>query len=106
MDELKHEVQDSQIFRDLNREFDMAPANTLTIENSAKIDLANSIKPKVTPRRMTLQDAIKAGHVQTKQKIDQVQNAKPVRSTSIRAVEPRTKLVQERKAMAKTKLDQ
>ncbi|CAK4680291.1 unnamed protein product [Aphanomyces euteiches] len=109
MDELKHEMQDSQIFRDLNREFDMAPANTLTIENvlnSAKIDLANSIKPKVTPRRMTLQDAIKAGHVQTKQKIDQVQNAKPVRSTSIRAVEPQTKLVQERKAMAKTKLDQ
>ncbi|KAG9414043.1 hypothetical protein AC1031_013248 [Aphanomyces cochlioides] len=79
MDELKHEVQDSQIFRDLHREFDMAPANTSTIENvlkSAKVDLANKnagIKPKVTPRRMTLEDAIKAGHVQTKQKIDQVQ---------------------------------
>ncbi|KAG9414042.1 hypothetical protein AC1031_013247 [Aphanomyces cochlioides] len=112
MDELKHEVQDSQIFRDLHREFDMAPANTSTIENvlkSAKVDLANKnagIKPKVTPRRMTLQDAIKTGHVQTKQKIDQVQNAKPVRPTNIRTVEPQTKLVQERKAMAKAKLDQ
>ncbi|KAG9414039.1 hypothetical protein AC1031_013244 [Aphanomyces cochlioides] len=110
MDELKHEVQDSQIFRDLHREFDMAPANTSTIENvlkSAKVDLANKnagIKPKVTPRRMTLQDAIKTGHVQTKQKIDQ--NAKPVRPTNIRTVEPQTKLVQERKAMAKAKLDQ
>ncbi|CAK4679706.1 unnamed protein product [Aphanomyces euteiches] len=112
MDELKHEVQDSQIFLDLHREFDMAPANTSTIEyvlNSAKVDLANKyagIQPKVTPRRMTLQDAIKAGHVQTKQKIDQVQNAKPVRSTNIRTVEPQTKLVQERKAIPKTKLDQ
>ncbi|CAK4863860.1 unnamed protein product [Aphanomyces euteiches] len=112
MDELKHEVQDSQIFLDLHREFDMAPANTSTIEyvlNSAKVDLANKyagIQPKVTPRRMTLQDAIKAGHVQTKQKIDQVQNAKPVRSTNIRTVERQTKLVQERKAIPKTKLDQ
>ncbi|CAK4473279.1 unnamed protein product [Aphanomyces euteiches] len=109
MDELKHEVQDSQIFLDLHREFDMAPANTSTIEYSAKVDLANKyagIQPKVTPRRMTLQDAIKAGHVQTKQKIDQVQNAKPVRSTNIRTVERQTKLVQERKAIPKTKLDQ